>query len=388
MSDRFDPQQTEGHPSATDMYKKASPGPPSQESGRRQSNLTDQFSPFIYGASGTLLDQNNSSMQDQTTVDANDQIFDVFANIDSQIPYRDDGMTAFGFLPQLPVHSHHVVAPGHKDGHRLQPQIHNSPSLPRNDQASRPILDTYPVSKVTPQAFRRRQATAGSEKSQDEAQYSLRSITSIQQPSLTFLPPNNSSAWAYNPEQYASKKRKKPPMVGGPLVSPFSAGGQHPSLESEPVSPGIYIPAPEIKVPQSSKPQTGKPTKTLHNIIEKRYRVKLNAQLLSLKNAVPALRIAGLYSEDEPGRGVAKARVLEKATEYIYQLEREKKELEQQVLMLKDEVERLKAKPGQGFEWGGVAASERVNGRVPSSGMISPESCTSLMSPEAEGMLF
>lgn len=389
MSGRFDPHQAEGHPSAKDLYMKSSPSPPSQESGQKQSNLTDQFSSFIYGASGTPLDQNNPSMQDHVTVDANNQVFDVFASIDSQIPYRDNGMAAFGFLPQLPVDLHHVVPSGHKDGHHLQPHIHSSPSLPRNDQASRRVPDTYPTSDVTPQAFPQRQATAGGEKSQEGAQYSLRSITSIQRPPLSFLPQKDSSAWAYNPEQYTSKKHKQPQMVGDPLVSPFSAGEQRPSLESEPISPDIFVPTPQITVPESSKPQTTKkPTKTLHNIIEKRYRVKLNAQLLSLKNAVPALRTAALSSEDEPGRGVAKARVLEKATEYIHQLEREKRELEQQVLVLKDEVERLKAKPGQGFEWGGVAASEHVNGRVPSSGMISPESCTSLMSPEAEGTLF
>jgi hypothetical protein len=113
-------------------------------------------------------------------------------------------------------------------------------------------------------------------------------------------------------------------------------------------------------------------------MIEKRYRLKLNDKILSLRNAVPSLR-GQTQDAVIPGK-LNKGTVLSKATEYIQQLEKEKSDLEREVERLRGELDTRK-----GFEWGGVANSFVVNEH----GMISPESCTSVMSPpEGEGMLF
>jgi len=135
--------------------------------------------------------------------------------------------------------------------------------------------------------------------------------------------------------------------------------------------------------------------KTSHNIIEKRYRLKLNDKILALRNAVPALRASASASEDlmQPGRGIAsklnKGTVLTKATEYIQRLEHEKHQLEQEVAALKEQLAASKRseESKQNFEKGGAADNVITHCQPISSetGMISPESCTSLMSPEAEG---
>jgi hypothetical protein len=137
-------------------------------------------------------------------------------------------------------------------------------------------------------------------------------------------------------------------------------------------------------------------------MIEKRYRLKLNDKILSLRNAVPVLR--DLSTEDDPARGISsklnKGTVLTKATEYIRQLEREKESLEREVASLKEQLAAASPKREkdieQDFDCGGAAAAsslttrgnEKYNFSIPNSGMISPESCTSLMSPKAEGTLF
>jgi hypothetical protein len=139
-------------------------------------------------------------------------------------------------------------------------------------------------------------------------------------------------------------------------------------------------------------------SKTSHNMIEKRYRLKLNDKILSLRNAVPVLRASAAASEDlQPGRGIAsklnKGTVLTKATEYIQQLEHEKRQLEDEVASLKEILSAAAAQRReeddreQNFEMGGAATAIMVDYEpFPNeTGMISPESCTSLMSPEAEG---
>jgi hypothetical protein len=102
----------------------------------------------------------------------------------------------------------------------------------------------------------------------------------------------------------------------------------------------------------------------------------------------------------DSGRGgisgkLNKGTVLTKATEYIKQLEDEKAALEQQVGRLKEELQEAVRhnSSGQDFEWGGVAAASETQTFgtgcvVSTNGMLSPESCISLTSPEAEGTLF
>jgi hypothetical protein len=135
--------------------------------------------------------------------------------------------------------------------------------------------------------------------------------------------------------------------------------------------------------------------KTSHNMIEKRYRLKLNDKILSLQNAVPALRSSTSPSQDlQTGRSAAsklnKGTVLTKATEYIQQLEHEKFQLQQEVTTLKEQLaaaaKRSEESDRQNFEMGGAADTMmRYETFSSDTGMISPESCTSLMSPEAEG---
>jgi hypothetical protein len=193
------------------------------------------------------------------------------------------------------------------------------------------------------------------------------------------------------------------------IGSPFSEANAKTEIPitttSKPASPTIKIGRRRLSkdsdTPSTESPsQLGRPTKTSHNMIEKRYRLKLNDKIMSLRNAVPALRgPASDMTEDQQlldsGRGgtsgkLNKGTVLTKATEYIQQLEEEKEALEQQVARLK---EQLAATSGQGFEWGGVAAASKTHNvgtgyTVSTNGMLSPESCISLMSPEAEGTLF
>ena len=105
-------------------------------------------------------------------------------------------------------------------------------------------------------------------------------------------------------------------------------------------------------------------------MIEKRYRLKLNDKILSLRNAIPALR-SPLGTQQQKistlGRGISnklnKGTVLTKATEYIQQLEREKSTLEQEVASLKEQLAAIKRErtSGQDFDWGGVAAVTASN---------------------------
>ncbi|ODQ52675.1 hypothetical protein SAICODRAFT_7715 [Saitoella complicata NRRL Y-17804] len=93
-----------------------------------------------------------------------------------------------------------------------------------------------------------------------------------------------------------------------------------------------------------------KPKKTAHNMIEKRYRTNLNDKIGALRDAVPALRCAGIggsgsLSDAEldpdldglaPAQKLNKATVLSKATEYIYHLEARNKQLQDEVRRMRD----------------------------------------------------
>ncbi|KAI7421371.1 hypothetical protein KC336_g8743, partial [Hortaea werneckii] len=76
------------------------------------------------------------------------------------------------------------------------------------------------------------------------------------------------------------------------------------------------------------------PTKTSHNVIEKRYRNNLNDKIVELRNSVPSLRAMGRASGGEdnedlegltPAHKLNKATVMAKATEYIKHLEKRNK---------------------------------------------------------------
>ncbi|KAI7267490.1 hypothetical protein KC335_g7687, partial [Hortaea werneckii] len=76
------------------------------------------------------------------------------------------------------------------------------------------------------------------------------------------------------------------------------------------------------------------PTKTSHNVIEKRYRNNLNDKIVELRNSVPSLRAMGRTNGGEdnedlegltPAHKLNKATVMAKATEYIKHLEKRNK---------------------------------------------------------------
>ncbi|KAI4159671.1 MAG: hypothetical protein LQ342_006364 [Letrouitia transgressa] len=89
-----------------------------------------------------------------------------------------------------------------------------------------------------------------------------------------------------------------------------------------------------------------KPRRKAHNAIERRYRTKLNARIAELRNSVPSLRFCSasemhansLDDPDDQGGDAAsglrtnKALILEKATEYIKELEGRNQELQAELL--------------------------------------------------------
>ncbi|TRM57441.1 hypothetical protein BD626DRAFT_211136 [Schizophyllum amplum] len=138
------------------------------------------------------------------------------------------------------------------------------------------------------------------------------------------------------------------PGAGTPAIPRFTA---HPA-PSVGCSSASSTPPPQT--PPSGAMATGR-TKTSHTTIERRYRTNLNARILSLRNAVPALRFLedrepkkpsmttpvndvpntnpvvldekGLADGVKPPRKLSKANVLLKATEYILVLKRREKRL-------------------------------------------------------------
>lgn len=98
------------------------------------------------------------------------------------------------------------------------------------------------------------------------------------------------------------------------------------------------------------------PKRNGHNIIEKRYRLNLNAKISALKDVVPSLHnmasapqekgIASTVTEERlPGSVTPlkfnKGAVLEKATEYIQNLESDKQRLQAENLELRKRLQRL-----------------------------------------------
>lgn len=126
------------------------------------------------------------------------------------------------------------------------------------------------------------------------------------------------------------------------VISPCSlkADGDATPPETEAPLPGRVRALSKDKV---AKPAAGgRRIKTLHNMIEKKYRTNINLKILELRDAVPTLRVvAGSHSVTSaeldgllPALKLNKASVLTKAREYILHLERKNRQLGEQVMHL------------------------------------------------------
>lgn len=110
----------------------------------------------------------------------------------------------------------------------------------------------------------------------------------------------------------------------------------------------------EYQIPSSSSSfDDRKPAKSNHNIIEQRYRNKINTKFQVLQNLVPSLRYLtnkkgkkNNIIEDleglEPARKLNKGTILSKSIEYIEFLESKNQTLKQENQYLKQEIENLK----------------------------------------------
>ncbi|BFZ61668.1 Clr6 histone deacetylase associated PHD protein-2 Cph2 [Saitoella coloradoensis] len=116
-----------------------------------------------------------------------------------------------------------------------------------------------------------------------------------------------------------------------------------------------------------------KPKKTAHNMIEKRYRTNLNDKIAALRDAVPALRCAGIggsgsLSDAEldpdldglaPAQKLNKATVLSKATEYIYHLEARNKQLQDEVRRMREYLSAQAAAAAQAQQQSGMMPQQQ-----------------------------
>ncbi|KAI7186898.1 hypothetical protein KC363_g6327 [Hortaea werneckii] len=97
------------------------------------------------------------------------------------------------------------------------------------------------------------------------------------------------------------------------------------------------------------------PTKTSHNVIEKRYRNNLNDKIVELRNSVPSLRAMGRTNGGEdnedlegltPAHKLNKATVMAKATEYIKHLEKRNKTMADEMAGLQSRLAAVEAAIG------------------------------------------
>ncbi|EPX72211.1 sterol regulatory element binding protein [Schizosaccharomyces octosporus yFS286] len=147
----------------------------------------------------------------------------------------------------------------------------------------------------------------------------------------------------YVKQEPSSKKAKVSPQSTESGVNSSVSSGSPPFPVLDPME--TY--QKDSNSPEVIDPTTGKPKKTSHNMIEKRYRTNLNDRICELRDAVPSLRAAaalrcGVTLEEEELHGLAPARklnkgtILAKATEYIRHLESKSKQLAKENKRLSD----------------------------------------------------
>lgn len=118
------------------------------------------------------------------------------------------------------------------------------------------------------------------------------------------------------------------------------------STQSRPILPKLEPgTAKNERVPRVTKPRK---EKTSHNMIEKRYRNKINDKISILKDCVPSLRILEAADSIEldglqPAKKLNKATILAKATEYIKHLEAKNTQLAAENARLRSNIEHSSA---------------------------------------------
>ena len=402
----------------------------------------DLFSSFIFDPSESADSTGITGTAEEFRIEGQDMtVDDLFSAIDPQRSYRDDDLDFFNFLDtskdlsNFPHHTNHALD-------RTQETTIYRPTtderrFPPSGESHRGIVMPANITSNASTQPRNLAYIAPNPQAPHSLHMSPTQNVSASHPTMPSLPPSAFDTFTFsNPlivhspslpttqsqlqtDPFANWTFDSKTNLDDLDLSPFSEG-MTPATELAPFHPSTSA-SPTITLarrkgslgtPTTESPNPlMKPTKTSHNMIEKRYRLKLNDKILSLRNAVPALRADAKSMEDQssneasksgPSSKLNKGTVLTKATEYIKQLEREKRTLEQEVASLKDQLAQAKHENppsafGQGFDWGGVApiSSDVVTTHnhekrfiVPVNGMISPESCTSVMSPEAEGSLF
>lgn len=371
-----------------------------QDQASNPSDQIDLFSSFIYNSPEAIMNRESGEMTEHASAHQSELLNDIFSDMDPQTSYRDEDLDFFNFMEN----PNDLGAVGSTDTQSADQAI----SMALQDTSSVAIPEfpplipdmhpgiVIPTHILSDSALQQQRRTPVQSIGQLSRQPQPQIVTTQTQAQLPMGSPS------YNPFQFpqppvSSLSTTQPQLQLDPfsqwtfdptsldsLDSPFSDSTpttEFPLQPSQSTSPTISIRRKNSLPSTSDTPSTSnsllKPTKTSHNMIEKRYRLKLNDKILSLRNAVPALR-GQTPDAVVPGK-FNKGTVLSKATEYIKQLEQEKSDLEREVERLRGELESRK-----GFEWGGVA-----NVVVNEHGMISPESCTSVMSPpEGEGILF
>ena len=412
----------------------------------------DLFSAFIFDPADPTATPNIAGANEQPQTSVSEMVVDdIFGDFDPQQSYRDEDLDFLNFLnptkelSNFPRSTDSAIAlsqdPFVQDSATninnfpspINTETHRSIIIPANitpSPASQPgsLSPIAPTSIVTPRPSLRpspsrpvSHPSVASLPSSAFEQFSFNSPllpTAQHPPSATVTPQQVQndpfSEWTFDGRTTLEDLDLSPFSEGTPTTAEF------PALQpSKPASPTIAINRRKSSIgtptTEASNPFL-KPTKTSHNMIEKRYRLKLNDKILALRNAVPALRTDQKSPEgetsNEPSKGgpsskLNKGTVLAKATEYIKQLERDKRTLEEEVAALKEQLAQTRKEQhqqqsslDQDFELGGVAPialdanclmTHDYDERrfiVPVNGMISPESCTSMMSPEAEGSFY
>ena len=108
--------------------------------------------------------------------------------------------------------------------------------------------------------------------------------------------------------------------------------------------------APEPRHRQYRNRRKSKRAHASHNLVEKRYRANLNQKIVDLQAVVPSLYSSGSSSGEKPRKSegtqdpqkIPKATVLNRAIEYIHELETRNRLLEKNMLVMEHHIESTK----------------------------------------------